>query len=49
MIMLYIEMCQRVCGEQKNWGRQCPEFSPSQRARMCCSVWLYSKYKGWRN
>jgi len=46
MIMLFIEMCQRVCEEQRIiWVGSAHERSPSQRARMCCSIWLYSKYK----
>jgi len=39
VIMLCIEMGQGVSGEQKFfWVGSAPECSPSQRARMCCSV-----------
>ena len=39
VIMLCIEMGQGVREEQKVfWVGSAPECSPSQRARMCCSV-----------
>jgi len=43
MIMLCIEMCQRVCRKKKiGWAlSSTPECSPSQRARMRCSVRKY--------
>jgi len=50
MIMLCIEMCQRVRGEQKKFGWAVLPIAVRRNGSECaagCTISLYSKYKEW--